>query len=65
MTKTAYINAHLIDPAHKLDQKGALLVENGKIVDIGANIKIDGTPTAMLRARTPNVVNPARPPFCL
>lgn len=31
---TAYINARLIDPYSKLDSKGAVLVENGKIKDI-------------------------------
>jgi dihydroorotase len=42
MTKTAYINAHIIDPANKLDTKGAVLIENGKILDIGASVKTDG-----------------------
>ncbi|MDX1922949.1 MAG: dihydroorotase [Alphaproteobacteria bacterium] len=36
--KTAYINARLLDPATKLDTKGGVIVENGKIADIGAHI---------------------------
>ncbi len=37
-TKTAYINARLLDPAAKLDAKGGVIVENGKIADVGANV---------------------------
>jgi dihydroorotase len=39
MTITAYINARLLDPATKLDKKGALLVENGQISDFGPDVK--------------------------
>ncbi len=36
--KNAYVNARLLDPATKLDAKGGVVVENGKIADIGAHI---------------------------
>lgn len=42
--KTAYINARLIDPASGLDEKGALLIEDGKIADFGAKLFKDGVP---------------------
>ncbi len=47
MTKrTAYMNARLLDPANGLDQIGNLLVEDGKIVDLGPEIFIGSPPTA-------------------
>lgn len=36
MTLTAFENARLIDPASGLDRCGTLLVENGRIVEVGA-----------------------------
>ncbi|MGN6516706.1 MAG: dihydroorotase [Rhizomicrobium sp.] len=36
--RLAFRNARLIDPAAKLDTRGGLLVENGKIADIGARL---------------------------
>lgn len=36
--KTAYINARLLDPASRMDAKGGVIVENGKIADIGPHI---------------------------
>jgi dihydroorotase len=36
--RIAFVNARLIDPATKLDAKGGLLVENGKIADIGPRL---------------------------
>ncbi|MBP6014915.1 MAG: dihydroorotase [Alphaproteobacteria bacterium] len=44
MTRTAFLNAHLIDPDSGLNAKGALLVENGKIVDLGSRLFNDGKP---------------------
>ena len=35
MSVTAFLNARLLDPATKLDAKGGLLIENGKILDVG------------------------------
>ncbi len=40
--KTAYINAHIIDPATETNSRGGLLVENGKIVDVGSGLFLDG-----------------------
>lgn len=37
--RTAFINARLIDPASKLDQKATLIVEDGLIADFGPNVK--------------------------
>ncbi len=39
MTVLALLNARLLDPASNLDTKGGLLIENGVITDIGANVK--------------------------
>jgi dihydroorotase len=36
--RIAFVNARLIDPASGLDTKGGLLVENGKIADIGPRL---------------------------
>ncbi len=36
--KTAYINAHLIDPATGLDEKGALLSDGENIADVGPGL---------------------------
>ena len=36
--KTAYVNARLLDPASQLDVKGGVLIENGKIADIGPQV---------------------------
>jgi dihydroorotase len=43
-TRTAYINARLIDPATGLDAPGALLSVNGKIADVGPRLFADGVP---------------------
>ena len=40
MTLTAYTNAHLVCPAAGLDGEGALLVEDGRIAAVGADIPI-------------------------
>lgn len=44
VTSTAFINARLIDPASGLDEVGALLVEDGRIVDFGSALFSDGVP---------------------
>src|SRR5580692_6551028 len=47
----AFKNARLIDPASGLDVKGGLLVENGRIADIGPRLFNDAEPT------DPEVIN--------
>mgnify|MGYP001319989974 CR=1 FL=1 len=42
--RTAFVNARLIDPETGLDAKGALLVEDGKIADLGPRLFNDGKP---------------------
>lgn len=44
MTRTAFVNARLLDPASGYDQPGNLLVEDGKIVDLGPELFKDGVP---------------------
>ena len=44
MTRTAFVNARLLDPASGYDQIGNLLVEDGKIVDLGPDLFNDGMP---------------------
>ena len=43
--RVAYLNARLLDPASGLDTPGALLIEDGKIVDFGADLFRDGAPS--------------------
>ncbi len=42
--RTAFINARLIDPDTKFDGPGALLVEDGKIADLGPRLFNDARP---------------------
>ena len=44
MTRTAFVNARLLDPASGYDQPGNLLVEDGKIVDLGPDLFNEGVP---------------------
>lgn len=44
MSRTAFINARLIDPASGYDEVGGLLVENGVIADLGPMLFNDGLP---------------------
>ncbi|HKY19330.1 MAG TPA: dihydroorotase [Rhizomicrobium sp.] len=44
MKRTAFRNARLIDPASGLDAKGGLLVENGRIADVGPRLFNDAEP---------------------
>ncbi|GAK44190.1 multifunctional complex type dihydroorotase [Tepidicaulis marinus] len=44
MSRTALINARLVDPASGLDEQGALLIEDGKIADFGAALFKDAVP---------------------
>ena len=49
--RIAFRNARLIDPANGLDVKGGLLVENGRIADIGPRLFNDAEPS------DPEVIN--------
>ena len=42
--RIAFRNARLIDPASRLDVKGGLLVENGRIADVGPRLFNDAEP---------------------
>src|SRR5258707_1086529 len=44
MKRIAFRNARLIDPASGLDAKGGLLIENGRIADVGPRLFNDGEP---------------------
>lgn len=46
MTKyrTAYVNARLLDPESRLDAAGGMLVEDGRIVDLGPGLFAKGAP---------------------
>jgi len=44
MTRTAFLNARLIDPASGFDEPGALLVEDGRIADLGPRLFAGGKP---------------------
>jgi dihydroorotase len=39
---TLFTNARLLDPASNLDRKGEILVDDGKILSVGTNLKRDG-----------------------
>jgi len=41
---TAYINARLLDPATRLDARGALLTVEGRIADLGPHLFAQGVP---------------------
>ena len=43
-SRLAFRNARLIDPAAGLDVKGGLLVENGRIADVGPRLFHDADP---------------------
>jgi dihydroorotase len=45
--RTAYVNARLIDPAGGRDEKGALLVADDRIADLGAGLFADSVPEGM------------------
>jgi dihydroorotase len=51
MKRLAFRNARLIDPASGLDARGGLLVENGRIADIGPRLFNDSDP------RDPEVID--------
>ncbi len=40
-TATAFVNARLIDPSSRLDQRGGVLIRDDLIVDVGAHIAAD------------------------
>jgi dihydroorotase len=42
--RTAIVGARLLDPASGLDAMGDLLIEDGRIVDLGPGLFTDGTP---------------------
>jgi dihydroorotase len=42
--RTAYVRARLLDPATGLDAPGAVLVQDGKILDVGPRLFNDGVP---------------------
>jgi dihydroorotase len=44
MTRTAFLNARLLDPVSGLDEMGALLVEDGHVRDFGPQIFHGGAP---------------------
>ena len=44
MSRTAFLNARLVDPASGLDAPGGLLVEDGRIADFGPRLFQDGRP---------------------
>lgn len=43
--RVAYVNARLLDPSSGLDKPGALLVQDGRIADIGPDLFKDGAPS--------------------
>ncbi len=47
--RVAYVNARLLDPASGLDAVGALLVEGGRIADVGPDLFRDGVPEGIER----------------
>lgn len=46
---TAYVNARLLDPDSRLDTPGAVLVEGGRIADLGPRLFADGVPEGIRR----------------
>jgi dihydroorotase len=46
---TAYVSARLLDPDSRLDAPGAVLVEGGRIADLGPRLFADGVPEGIRR----------------
>ena len=61
MKRIAFRNARLVDPASGLDVKGGLLVENGRIADIGPRLFNDAEPQRSGSDRLPRPGAGARP----
>ncbi len=59
--RIAFRNARLIDPASGLDAKGGLLVENGRIADVGPRLFNDAEPERSGNHRLPRAGAGARP----
>ena len=47
--RTAFVNARLLDPASGLDAPGALVVEDGRIADLGPSVLAEGVSEGMAR----------------
>ncbi|MCH6587026.1 MAG: dihydroorotase [Proteobacteria bacterium] len=47
--RTAFVNARLLDPASGLDVPGALVVEDGRIADLGPGLLAEGVSEGMAR----------------
>ena len=47
--RTAFVNARLLDPASGLDAPGALVVEDGRIADLGPGLLAEGVSEGMAR----------------
>ncbi len=45
--RTAYVNARLLDPASGLDAPGALVVEDGRIAELGPQVLAEGAPEGL------------------
>jgi len=45
--RTAYLNARLLDPASGLDVAGALVVEDGRIAELGPQVLAEGAPEGL------------------
>jgi dihydroorotase len=60
MTEKLLINARIIDPSQKMDEKGSVVIdENGKIKSIGNNVKkTDSSPTAEVVDLKNNILIP-------
>ena len=55
-----FSNARLIDPASGLDAKGGLVVEDGKIAEVGAGLFADIDRNNPMPSRAPSSCIPAR-----
>ena len=47
--RTAFVNARLLDPASGLDAPGALVVEDGRIADLGPGLLAEGVSEGLAR----------------
>ena len=45
--RTAYVNARLLDPAGGLDSAGALVIEDGRIAEVGPQVLAEGAPQGL------------------
>ena len=64
-TRRAYINARLIDPTNDLDEKGGVLIEDGRIISIGKDVTARSASSAEIIDCRGNTLFPGLVDMCV